>query len=266
MSSGIFEIRIAEGNNHFRVSGDFLVSTDDNSVVRYFGDEAELEVGGEIESLSSKSFSRSTVRILTFANDSHLRRIESFAFVRSSLRVICIPSSVDWIDGSSFAGCDICEIRVAEGNRHFRVSAASLTNYDGTSIIRYFGRAAEVRISCEVETIGVGSFSFCDLIRQLDFESPSKVQWIGDRAFEKCTKLRSISIPPSIESLGEWSFGKCKDLQEVRIEAGSQLRRMGAESFGGCASLKSVFVPMSVRANEGIELEGSQAINITWYE
>jgi hypothetical protein len=267
LDCAICEIRIADGNRHFRVLGDFLVKTDGNSLIRYFGKSREVRVLREIEIFSLGSFRASAIRMVTFENDSQLRRIESRVFYGCwSLRSICIPSRVESIDGSAFANCDISDIRIGEGNRSFRVSGKFLLDFEGTSIVRYFGRDCYVTVGCDIELILSGSFSHCDWIRGLKFESPSRVVSIGSRCFEKCFMLESISIPASIETIGEGSFRKCKNLLEVRIEVGSKLRRIERESFLGCASLISVFVPRSIEGNEDVDVMGADGAPLKLYE
>jgi hypothetical protein len=263
----IHEIGVAEGNRHFRVSGDFLVRIEDQSLIRCFGASHEITGLREIESLSHSCFSRLRIRTLTLEDYSQLRRIDSQAFFRCwALYSICIPSNVESIDGSAFSESRILEIRVAEGSRHLRVCGEFLMTFDGTSLIRYFGRDSEVQIGCDIETICVGSFLKCKQLEQLEFESPSRVRSIECRAIEQCSMLESICIPASVEIICERSVVKCKNLVEFRIEMGAKLRRIERESFVGCSSLVSIFVPRSVYANEGLDLRGADIVPITWYE
>jgi hypothetical protein len=264
--SPIETMRIADGNRHFRVSGNFLIRTEGNSLVCCLRDHLEVALLPEIEELGARSFYNEATRVLSFGSDSKLRRIDAFVFFRCwSLHAICIPSTVESIDGSAFAECEIFEISVAEGSRHFRVSGDFLTSFDGTSIIRYFGGDSHVAIGCAIETISVGSFSFCVTVRTVEFGSPSRVRCIGCRAFEHASNLHSILIPASTESVGESSFRKCKSLGEVRIEVGSALRRIEAEAFSGCLSLASIFVPRAV-GHAGLDLRGADGFDIAWYE
>jgi hypothetical protein len=263
----IREIRMAEGNRHFRVSDDFLLTTEGSSLIRYLGRSRGVKVLREIESFSSGSFWNSDIGIVTFENDSQLRRIESRVFFGCwSLQSICIPSNVDFIDGSAFADCGILNIEIAEGNCSFRVFGDFLMNFEGTSIIRYFGIDCYLTIKSDIETVCTGSFSHCKSIRGLIFESPSRVRNVESRAFEKCWSLESISIPASIESINEESFRKSKNLEKVRIEIGSKLHRIGNESFMGCLSLTSIFVPRSMSGNDEVDLSGADLTKIEWYE
>jgi hypothetical protein len=265
--SGIREIQVAEDNRHFRVSGDFLIKTADNSLVRYFGQSLEVRVLSEIEGLSPWCFSGLTIQSLSFENDSRLRRMESRVFFQCwSIHSISITPLVEFIDGSMFAYCGISRIDVAGGNGHFRVFGDFLMSSDCKSLIHYFGGDPEVRIGGEVENVSDGAFSYCKHIRRIEFETPSRVRSIGRLAFEKCWSLRSISLPSSIESLSELSFRKCRNLQSIRFESGSRLVRIERESFKDCSSLRSICIPRSVEGNEGLDLRGLCDFEIDWCE
>jgi hypothetical protein len=266
-NSGIREILVSDGNRHFRVLAEFLLTAEDFCLIRYFGLAATVTVLPEIAALSKGSFSNcSLIRTLLFESDSKLRRIDSKTFSFCPLLAICIPSFVDTIDGSAFADSEICEIRVAAGNSHFRVSGDFLLSSDGTSLIRYFGRDFGPRISCEIEVLAVGAFASCQHVRRLEFAPASRVRFIGERAFEKCYMLYSISLPPSTEVLSRHCFRKCARLREVRFERDSTLTRIECESFRGCPSLASIFLPISKRGYDGTDLSGLDGLDLVWYD
>jgi hypothetical protein len=73
---------------------------------------------------------------------------------------MCIPSLVETMSGLAFSNCGIREIRVAEGNRHFRVLADCLLSFDGRSLVRYFGRDRSIRIDRDIEVICRTAFDF----------------------------------------------------------------------------------------------------------
>jgi hypothetical protein len=265
--TGIREIRVAEDNPHFRVSGDFLIRNEDNSVVRYFGSAAEVTMLDEIEGLSPWCFAGLWIQILSFGSESRLRRIDSRAFFQCwSIHAIRLPPSVDRIDGSAVVFCGISVIEVAEGNPHFRVCGDFLMTADGKSLIRYLGQDVRIKIGRQIEAISGGAFAFCKQVRRVEFESPSKAKSIGNLAFEKCWSLRSISLPQSIESLSALSFRKARNLQEMRFAAGSKLRRIESEALADCSSLRSLSIPRSAETNEGLDLRGADGFHINWYE
>jgi hypothetical protein len=44
-------MQIARGNSRFRVSGDFLLGFDGQSLIRYLGEGLEIEIPGEVEAI-----------------------------------------------------------------------------------------------------------------------------------------------------------------------------------------------------------------------
>jgi hypothetical protein len=263
-STEIYAIGISQGNRHFRVSGMFLLETDGSSLIRYLGSDSDVTVIAEIRSLSAWSFP--SIQRLAFERDSQLRRIDARAFSQCfELRAICIPSSVEAIDGSAFADSGICEVTVAEGNVHFRVCGGFLVSYEGRSLIRYFGGDAIVRISNEIEFFSRGSFDSHRQLRCLEFYGFSKVRLIEARAFRACRLLSSISLPASTEFLEARCFMKCEHLREVQFDAGSKLQVIERESFKGCKSLELVSLPKSLEGREGLDLIGVSSFELFWY-
>jgi hypothetical protein len=54
--SGIVEIEVAADNRHFRFCGDFLLSFDGQSLVRYFGCSGRVRIPAEIEAIWTYAF------------------------------------------------------------------------------------------------------------------------------------------------------------------------------------------------------------------
>jgi hypothetical protein len=177
------------------------------------------------------------------------------------LQTVCaldhFSSFVDSIDGSAFGHSGICQIRVSDDNRHFRVCGDFLVDMAGTSVIRYFGCRSVLRIERTIEVLSVGSFESCGRIRSVEFETGSKLRSIDARAFRKWRMLFSISIPGSTETLSDLSFGKCSNLREARIEGDSKLNRMEGTAFEGCPSLTTVLAPKSLDGRRNLDLSGA---------
>jgi hypothetical protein len=139
-----------------------------------------------------------------------------------------------------------------------------LYSSDGKSLIRYFGRDPAVRLASDIEILARGSFWSCRTIRRFECEPSSKLRCIADRAFAKCTALRSVSIPPSVEVLAGFCFRKCRTLLEVRVESGSKLREVQPDSFAGCSMLQSIVLPMCLDGADGVDLSGARDLEIVW--
>jgi hypothetical protein len=217
--SGIREIGISEGNRHFRVSGNFVLSFDGRFLHHWFGGDSHIRIDRDIEVICTNAFALAPDFLtIEFPTDSRLRRIESRAFSNCQfLHSICLPSLVDTIDGSAFGDSGICEIRVSEGNRHFRVSGDFLLSFDGRSLIQYFGRDSSVRIDREIEVLCKKAFDVYRDISSIEFPTDSKLRRIESRAFSNCRFLRSIFIPSFVDTIDGSAFEKCEFLREIRV-------------------------------------------------
>ena len=74
------------------------------------------------------------------------------------------------------------------------------------------------------------------------------VTTIGDRAFQYCSSLTSITIPNSVTTIGDRAFYNCSSLTSVII--GNSVTTIGAYAFDSCTSLASITIPNSVTTIE----------------
>ncbi len=72
----------------------------------------------------------------------------------------------------------------------------------------------------------------------------SSVTSIGERAFDDCSSLTSITIGDGVTSIGEGAFIGCNSLTSVTI--GDGVTSIGEGAFIGCNSLTSITIPDSV--------------------
>lgn len=70
------------------------------------------------------------------------------------------------------------------------------------------------------------------------------VKKIGDRAFERCTRLSSLTLANSVRDLCEYAFAHCRSLKAVRLPEG--LVNVESREFSYCTSLSELIIPATV--------------------
>ena len=88
----------------------------------------------------------------------------------------------------------------------------------------------------KVTGIGNNAFYRCGRIKSLIL--PQNLVRIGNSAFYNCTGLTGIEIPNSVISIGEEAFQYCTSLTDVAI--GNSVTEIGESAFWGCDSLTKV--------------------------
>lgn len=73
---------------------------------------------------------------------------------------------------------------------------------------------------------------------------------IGERAFDGCSGLTSITIPDSVISIGNWAFAYCSGLTSITIP--DSVTSIGLGALNGCSGLKSITIPFVGRVSNGV--------------
>lgn len=90
---------------------------------------------------------------------------------------------------------------------------------------------------------GVGTATDSDIIIPSEYKG-EPVTNIGDRAFENCSSITSISIPESITVIKNNAFAGCSSLTSITIPNGVTI--IEEETFKGCSNLTNIVIPNSV--------------------
>ena len=69
---------------------------------------------------------------------------------------------------------------------------------------------------------------------------PDSVESIGDDAFYRCARLKSVTIPDSVTSIGWYAFKYCTGLTSVTI--GNSVTSIGWYAFENCTGLTTITV------------------------
>jgi len=133
-----------------------------------------------------------------------------------------------------------------------RVPTAERFEIDGTTLVKYYGEAANVTIPEGVAAIGDDAFRGLDSLAGVTI--PEGVAYIGNSAFSNCVGLTTINIPASVTSIGEFAFRDCTSLINVNISNG--LASIGDYAFFHCTGLAAINIPASVRSIGGRTFAG----------
>ena len=151
-------------------------------------------------------------------------QIENYAFSGcSKLRNIEIPQSVTNIEDDVFDDCKSLEkITVNEDNKNYTSDVGILFNKDKTILIKYPEGKQDIK----------------------EYEMPSSVIEIQEKAFEDCIHLESISMSNNIKSIGSHVFSGCENLKNIRMS--NKLTTIEEYAFSGCSNLKNISLPKAL--------------------
>ena len=88
-----------------------------------------------------------------------------------------------------------------------------------------------------VTSIGERAFEHCNDLASVTI--PGSVTSIGYQAFMFCTGLTSIVIPDGVTSIGESAFEGCSSLTSITI--GSSMATIGESAFQGCNNVTNIY-------------------------
>jgi|GEM_PF-3877240 len=149
----------------------------------------------------------------------NLTTIGDMSFTRCiSFQRIHIPYSVAHIGRGAFEGCE-CKITCESPN--YKVFNDALFSSDMKAIL------------------------FCPSDK-VEFDIPSSVKYIGDRAFSGCKRLTSVNIPESVTNIGDWAFALCTSIKNIYIP--ESVVNVGKNAFFWCSSLKDINIPCNIKS------------------
>ena len=93
-----------------------------------------------------------------------------------------------------------------------------------------------------VTSIGERAFESCEDLSSITI--PNSVTSIEYFAFYRCLSLTNITIPNSVTSIGDLAFRECTSLASITIP--DSVTSIGDNAFAGCTSLSSITIGNSV--------------------
>lgn len=102
------------------------------------------------------------------------------------------------------------------------------------------------------------TFKGTTIIAFNEFKFFTSLTCIPDNAFQGCTNLWKIILPPNILSIGRYAFSECTSLK--RIDFPNKLESIGYDAFRRNTSLTKIIIPDSVKSIEFGAFGGCESI------
>lgn len=164
-------------------------------------------------------------------------------FYCQALETINIPEYVHKINNETFAGC----IKLKTVYMHEWVSFIAPDAFIGSSKNIEVSRNNKLYYSDYGVTIDVANkkLMYCPIAKQGTYAIPASIYYIGNNAFEDCTKLTAIIVPKTILSILPNAFRNCTGITDINLTA-MYLKKISNNCFAGCSNLTSVTLPASL--------------------
>lgn len=120
---------------------------------------------------------------------------------------------------------------------------------------------AKVALPESLAAIEYKSFAYCENLEQIDI--PANVHFVGESAFYKCAKLKSLKLTV-VSGFSESAFEGCTSLETVEFEFmyNMTLKTWLSSIFKGCTALKSLYLPSNVQSIENGSFDGCDQLTL----
>ena len=170
---------------------------------------------------------------VTIANS--VTSIGEYAFSNcDSLRSILLPDNLDSFDGTVLSSCSkLTDIFANETSKNYSDKDGVLYNKAGDTIVYYpSGRSDNFQMPYGIKIIADRAFYRCTKIKSVIISN--SVTDIGDDAFSDCTNLTNVTIGDSVTSIGEGAFSYCENMESISLP--NSLKSIGEYAFSGAYS------------------------------
>ncbi len=104
----------------------------------------------------------------------------------------------------------------------------------------------------------IGERAFEDCASLTSVTLPPKLSALPEALFSRCAKLKSVEIPASVTEIGECAFKDCASLTSAVLPR--ELETIPKFLFSGCSKLKSVVIPPSVTKIKSAAFKGCSSL------
>ena len=224
-----------------------------------------VEIPAGVTEIGNNAFNGcSDLASITFADDSELELLGTYAFAGTAISEITLPKKITklgstvYIASFTFKDCAnlssvtfLGEMESLNGSA-FR-NCTSLKSFTIPDTVRYLG--SYVFAGSGLESIVIPgktltslyesststtytsyTFQGCASLKSVVIEEG--ITYINGNAFENCTALESIQLPSTVTTIDTKAFNGCSALKSVTIPA--NVTKLGNNVFTNCTSLETV--------------------------
>lgn len=178
-----------------------------------------------ITSIYEHSFLSSSIKSLSFADDSEVRFVYQNAFFNSGIENITFPSSlIELKDGWCYHAMQLKNVSFKSQNPFFSwfdnklIIGKSSMQSDNYDVLHFARRDIEdVVIPSFIKKISPYAFNFCYKLNKVEFQKNSELLTIEKGAFSE-SDLQSIIIPSHVRVIRSIAFYICRRLKKVEFE------------------------------------------------
>ena len=201
----------------------FIKNPSGDMLIAYLGDDTEVTIPKEIQTISSSAFEgRTRLKKVTL---NHISTIQSKAFNGcTALAEITLSKHLYIVGDEAFSGCSNLQTinlpipydsvlwgyDVFHGTEWADYHRVGDYLIDRNSILKYYGKEPEITIPDGISYIAGSSFARDDTLEKISI--PDSVKDIGCQAFSNCENLKEVNIKGHNTYLGEKSFNSCPKL------------------------------------------------------
>ena len=206
------------------------------------------------------STSGSSLKEVTFAENSQLTNIGGAAFYGTSITTIDLPDLVTTVGNSAFGYCLSLKTAFMPsalkelGNSAFASSKKleSITFQNnletiGIQAFNYCEGLLGIDLPATVTTINYHAFNACKKMAYVNFGEGSRLNYIGYQAFQECDSLTQLIFPEGVSEIGQRAFASCDKLELVDMSKTQFTTLASSEDgygfFYNCPALKTVLLP-----------------------
>jgi hypothetical protein len=128
-------------------------------------------------------------------------------FFKNKTVSVTVSDDIKIIGEGAFRNCEfLTPIQIPPSAKDIGKNA-----FAGLACITKISVPNSVTVICE------GAFSDCTRLKEISFDTRSRLLTIGDRAFAGCNQLKKIEIPDTVQSIGTDAFAGCDNLKAIYI-------------------------------------------------